>query len=177
MRSREAYQAFIRGDINEALKFIYKKYLYIVRKRLDTVANSLEDYEDVMQRILISVYANKGLAFKGINQFDYWLNKTIKNHVMDNIRNLKYKKYTFKLTEEFYEDTVSNEDIESNFNAKLFVENLKHWIKPRELKLLKMKYMDGYEYSEIYSKIKPDTTEKNIRKYTLNLLRKVRALV
>jgi len=141
---------------NIAFEKIYKENYSKILNFIKSKTATVEDAEDIT-----SVVFEK--AFKGMGNFKWqgipvssWLYKIAKNSLIDFYRKKKYSLTTEKMLEIKGPIINSEQDIMSN----LCFEQIVNSLKPRERKIIYMKFFEGHTNKNIAKKLK--LTENNV---------------
>jgi len=135
---------------------IYKEFHPKILKFLKSKTSSKEDAED-----LTSIVFEK--ALKGIDNFKWqgvpfsaWLYKIARNTLIDFYR----RKKEVRSTNEIIETKSHPVNIEQDAFSDLFFEQILYSLKPRERKIIYMKFFEGHTNKNIADKL--NLTETNV---------------
>ena len=171
-------QNILKGNL-QAQEILFKKYKKSIRKFLKakylTINNN--DIDDYISEILIKVFLNLNLYDKDKSKFSSWVFEIAKNHMIDNWRN-KTPTYSISQNNISYNLSTSNNSDSTNLmsyitstNTTILDENIfmcstnseydfencnsinfiSQQLSAQDFTLLDMKYVQGYNYSEIGS--------------------------
>ena len=157
----------------EAEEILYEKYKKIITDFLGKKYSLFNDVEDDVAEILIKVFMNISTYDVTKSKFKSWVFNIAKNHIIDKWRN----NGTISLTGSNTTCTISTEDALLNscittstamigtcgtfttFNCCAGIEfencssinHISNQLSPQDFTLLDMKYVQGYNYTEIGS--------------------------
>jgi len=162
----------LEGNL-EAEEILYEKYKKIITDFLGKKYSLFNDVEDDVAEILIKVFMNISTYDVTKSKFKSWVFNIAKNHIIDKWRN----NGTISLTGSNTTCTISTEDALLNscittstamigtcgtfttFNCCAGIEfencssinHISNQLSPQDFTLLDMKYVQGYNYTEIGS--------------------------
>lgn len=165
-------QNILEGNL-EAEEILYEKYKKIITDFLGKKYSLFNDVEDDVAEILIKVFMNISTYDVTKSKFKSWVFNIAKNHIIDKWRN----NGTISLTGSNTTCTISTEDALLNscittstamigtcgtfttFNCCAGIEfencssinHISNQLSPQDFTLLDMKYVQGYNYTEIGS--------------------------
>lgn len=152
-----------------AQKIIYNKYKKIVKNYIVYKYSTYNDIEDDVSEILIKVFLNIKDFDNNKSKFKSWVLTITKNYMVDKWRN-KTIIYSSDFTNLLYNCSTLTSNAFDNINAINYISTQ---LSPYDFTLLDLKYVQGYNYSEIGDKLQiTSSTVSNKINYIKTKLKK-----
>ncbi len=148
----ELIQEITKSNDTHLFGILYDRYVSLVYNKCLGFIGSKEEAQDLTHDIFVKLFV-KLKTFKGDSKFSTWIYAFTYNHCVNYLqREVKGKKNTFSVKEEYEDETIDEIADEKIFELK--AEKLNQalqLISPNERAMLLMKYQDDLSIKEIAS--------------------------